>query len=58
MSVNRFVASGWLGGKCGSQCSWTEMLRDQRSSNMCDSETQENTDMSEVGGRNEFLINR
>jgi len=29
------------------------MLHDQRSSNKCDSETQENTDMSEVGGRKE-----
>jgi hypothetical protein len=53
VSANRFVASGWMGSERGSQCSWTEMLRDQRSSNMCDSETQENTDMSEVGGRKE-----
>jgi len=34
------------------------MLHDQRNSNLCDSETQENTDMSEVEGRNEFLIKR
>ena len=29
------------------------MLCDQRNSNTCDSEMQENTDMSEVGGRKE-----
>jgi len=31
------------------------MLRDQRNSNLCDSETQENTYLSEVGGRKEII---
>jgi len=42
-------------GKCGSQCSWTETLHDRRNSNLCDSETQENTHMKEVGGRKERI---
>ena len=50
VSANRDVASGWNGGESGSKCSMTEKLRDRRNSNRCDSQTQENTDMSEVGG--------
>jgi hypothetical protein len=38
---------------------WTETLYDESNSDLCDSETEENTYMSEVGGRNESfgLIN-
>jgi len=43
------------GGECGGQCSWTETLCDRRNSNLCDSETQENTYLSEVRGRKERI---
>jgi hypothetical protein len=38
------------------KCSWTETLCDRRNSNLCDSDTQENTHMSEVGGWNESIM--
>ena len=42
-------------GECGVQCSWTETLSDQRNSTLCDSEIQENTLGSELGGREESI---
>jgi hypothetical protein len=46
----------WLhGGKCGCQCSWTKTLHDRRNSNLCGSQTQENTRMNEVGGSKESI---
>ena len=44
------------GGERGGQWGWTEMVHDGRNSNWCDSETQENTDMSEMGGRKESIL--
>jgi len=38
-------------GEWGSQWNWTDKLRDRKNSNLCDSETQDNTDMSEAEGR-------
>ena len=40
----------------GGQCSWTETFHDQRNSNLCDSEIQENTHVSEVGERKEYRL--
>ena len=48
--------SKWLdGGECNGQCSWTETLHDRRNPNRCDSETQANADMNEVGGGKESI---
>ena len=53
VSANEVVAFGWDGGECGGQCSCREreMLHNKRNSNLCNSETPENTHMSKVGGR-------
>jgi len=50
-----FLQSGWMEGSIGVKCSWTETLCDRRNSSLCGSETQENTHMSDVGGRNERI---
>ena len=49
------LQSGWMEGSIVVKCSWTETLCDRRNSDLCDSETQENTHMSDVGGRNESI---
>jgi hypothetical protein len=46
------LQSGWMEGNVVVKCSWTETLCDQWNSSLCGSETQENTHMSDVGGRN------
>jgi len=50
------LQSGLMEGSVVVKCSWTETLCDQRNSSLCGSETQKNTDMSDVGGRNEGII--
>ena len=49
------LQSGWMEGSIVVKCSWTETLCDRRNPSLCGNETQENTDMSEVGGRYESI---
>jgi hypothetical protein len=53
VSANRVVANGCMEGSV--EVSVAGQIRDRRNSDLCDSETQDNTDMSEVGGRNENI---
>jgi len=48
------------GGEYGGQWSWTETVCDGRNSDWCDSKTQENTDMSKIGGSKErkYFVNK
>ena len=49
------LQSDWMEGSIVVKCSWTETLCDRRNSSLCGSEKQENTHMSDVGGRNESI---
>ena len=49
------LQSVWMEGSIVVKFSWTAMLYDRRNSSLCGSETQENTHMSDVGGRNESI---
>jgi hypothetical protein len=49
------LQSGWMVGSIVVKCSWTETLCDRRNPSLCGSKTQENTDMNDVGGRNESI---
>ena len=49
------LQSVWMEGSIVVKCSWTETLCDQRNSSLCGSDIQENTHVSDVGGRTESI---
>jgi len=51
VSANRVDVSGSMEGNVVGSAAWREILHDRRNSNRCDSEKQENIQVTKVGGR-------